>query len=293
MENEISLKGELIVLSDIGGTHITAALYEKNNGRILEPSRTRVEFNSKGSAKSILDAWTGAFRRVIALAEGRPVQIGIAMPGPFDYTRGISYIRGLDKFEALYGLDVRHILSAALEVTPENIRFRNDAESAIAGEVFLGAGSGHSEVIGLTLGTGFGTARSSNSLTTDLNWGSVPFLDSIADDYFSTRWFIRRFYEIAGLHVSGVRELAARAEHSKNASLVFHEFSDNLSEFLTQQFNGLLPELLLLCGNISKSHNRFLPELEKKFPALKMKLGELGEDSALLGAAALFNQQVN
>jgi glyoxylase-like metal-dependent hydrolase (beta-lactamase superfamily II) len=36
------------------------------------------------------------------------------MPDPFDYERGIGLFRGVAKFEALYGVDVRAALAAAL-----------------------------------------------------------------------------------------------------------------------------------------------------------------------------------
>ena len=32
--------------------------------------------------------------------------IGFAMPGPFDYVKGICYIQGVAKYENLYGINV-------------------------------------------------------------------------------------------------------------------------------------------------------------------------------------------
>ena len=42
--------------------------------------------------------------------------IGFAMPGPFDYVKGICYIRGVAKYENLYGINVGEAIAEALKV---------------------------------------------------------------------------------------------------------------------------------------------------------------------------------
>ena len=111
------------------------------------------------------------------------------MPGPFDYENGISLIKGLNKCEVLYGMDIKQCFARFLNLEPHLIRFRNDAESTIAGEVLAGAGQGSQRVFGVTLGTGFGSTYSENNITENINLGANAFKESIADDYLSTRWF--------------------------------------------------------------------------------------------------------
>ncbi|HRP57404.1 hypothetical protein, partial [Agriterribacter sp.] len=65
--------------------------------------------------------------------------MGIAMPGPFDYEKGISYITGLHKYEYLYGLNVKELLAAELNIPLGNIRMMNDAAAYLAGELKAGA----------------------------------------------------------------------------------------------------------------------------------------------------------
>jgi glucokinase len=55
------------------------------------------------------------------------LQIGFAMPGPFDYEKGISWLNGNAKYETLYGYDLKLLLAEHLGVYKENIYFINDA----------------------------------------------------------------------------------------------------------------------------------------------------------------------
>ena len=102
---------------DIGGTHITAALVR--DGVLLPETLRRAAIDPAGDAVTLLDDWGGLMNAVLSLAGssveaggkatngGAVKSIGLAMPGPFDYPNGISMIRGLDKYESLYGLNIR------------------------------------------------------------------------------------------------------------------------------------------------------------------------------------------
>ncbi len=52
-------------------------------------------------------------------------------------------------------MDIKQYFAGLLLLDPSLIKFRNDAESTIAGEVLAGAGKGFESVMGVTLGTGF------------------------------------------------------------------------------------------------------------------------------------------
>lgn len=121
------------------------------------------------------------------------------MPGPFDYENGISLITKLDKYEALYKLNVKELLSEKLSIPKPSILMMNDAACFLRGEVYYGAAKGHTDVIGITLGTGTGSAFHHNGITVDANLGPSPFMNSIADEYFSTRWFVKRYIEENGI----------------------------------------------------------------------------------------------
>lgn len=274
-----------ILTADIGGSHITSALFDVDAWQVKEGTVERVEFSSKTNADLIFDSWCRCLLGSVVAKRAPASGIAIAMPGPFDYEQGICYIKGLNKYEALYGMDIRKALSDRLEIPPDQIRFRNDAESTIAGEVSLLTGS---RVLGVTLGTGFGSAFFDGRTTKDINLGSEVYKDSIADDHFSTRWFVKRYFEQTGISVNGVKELAALAQDHSTAKNIFNEFAANLSDFMTPHLSYYQPDLLILCGNITKASHYFIRNLRKHLP-VRIEVAVLGELAPLQGAADLFS----
>ena len=92
---------------DIGGSHICSAVVDLATGQLCgEPHTDKVD--AAAGARTIAGAWAANIRRTAAASGiGRIRCAGFAFPGPFDYERGISLIRGVRKFERIYGLDCR------------------------------------------------------------------------------------------------------------------------------------------------------------------------------------------
>jgi glucokinase len=177
-----------------------------------------------------------------------------------------------------------------MKLDQQLVRFRNDAESMIAGEVLAGSGKNCKQLIGITLGTGFGSAYCKNGIAQDINLGSEPYKESIADDYLSTRWFLKRFNELTGTELTGgVKELAELAKKSTVARDIFEEFASNISDFLSGHVEQFEPEALIICGNIAKASEFFLPHLINGLNNLNIRLAQLGENAPLIGAASLFD----
>ncbi len=285
-----NLSSQHILSADIGGSHITVGIYDLETHTILQQSLSRVEVDSKGSATEILTSWSDVFQQILKVTDLPVLGLSVAMPGPFDYENGVSYIKGLNKYEALYGMDVKVFLADLLKLDPQFVRFRNDAESAIAGEVLAGAGKNHQRAMGVTLGTGFGSACSENKITKDINLGSEPYKETIADDYLSTRWFLKRYHQLTGkVLTGGVRELSELAKTNAVARGIFKEFAMNLIDFLSEHVERLNPEVLIICGKIANASAYFLPALAEGLNSVNIQLALLDENAPLIGAAALFN----
>ncbi len=289
MNNE---EGNIVAGADIGGSHITVALVGLTEKCLIGNTLVRKDVNSKGSKEEILNSWLFALKAVVG--EGKINKLAFSMPGPFDYEEGISYIKGLDKYEAIYGLNVKAYLAEQLDLDPVNIIFRNDAEAFLHGEAFCGAGRDSGKLIGLTLGTGFGSAVSQKGITLDLNLGSEPFKDSIADDYFTTRWFIKRFKELSGIPVNNVKEMVVLIENQRLKIGIFEEYALNLSLFLAPFLLKEQAEAIILGGNIANTHHLFLDKLKEQLRKSNLepvfRIAELNEEAALIGAAASFEQ---
>jgi glucokinase len=169
--------------------------------------------------------------------------------------------------------------------------FRNDGEAAILGESRYGAGKGISRIIGITLGTGLGSAFLVNGLPQTDGEGvpangwlySVPYRGATADDHFSTRGLLARLHE-NGLAFSSI-DAAARVEDTFTRD-VFETWGAELGQFLLPFVTTFKANAVIALGGITHAWDRFGPALQLTLPVPAMR-GALGEDAALLGAADL------
>ena len=280
---------------DIGGSHITAALVNLKTKQILRDTLLREHVNSKDSAAEIISIWTNVMRTVFDKAEVTDKKIGIAMPNPFDYTEGISLMQNQDKYDALYGYNIRKILSENLQIDKSNIKFMNDAECFLKGEVFGGIAMDLDRVIGLTLGTGLGSSKYSDGLVEDADLWCSPFRDGIAEEYISTRWVTKRYQEITGQHINNVKQLIDMENAQDIKAQIFNEFGKNIALFLNSFINEVRPQAIILGGNIANAYELFSSSLHQHlnvFPfPFQIHKTQLGEDACLIGAASSWYKQ--
>lgn len=282
--------------ADIGGSHITVGMVNLTERRLVSPTCVRKQVNSHAGAEEIISIWSSAMLDLYKKDNVAPGKIGIAIPGPFDYEIGISLIKGQDKYDALYGLNIKDLLSEKLGIKPSDINLINDAGCFLQGEAFGGAAYGFDDAIGVMLGTGLGTAKYHNKVSVDADLWCSPFNDGIAEDYLSTRWFIKRYKEIANKTILNVKELSDRANTDAHARQVFDEFGRNLGKFLNKFINDEKPQVLVCGGNISNAFDLFGTALTSQLLLQQnnvvVKKVCLGEESALIGAASSWNSAV-
>lgn len=282
---------------DIGGSHITASLVDLETGTLIKNSIKRRAVNSNGSKEEILTAWCEVIKQAFGEVLTIEKRIGIAMPGPFDYENGVSLIKDQDKFKSLYLLDVKHELAQRLNIDSSAIKFVNDAAAFMQGEVFCGAAKGYSRALGLTLGTGLGSAVVINGESADAELWNSKFLNGIAEDYFSTRWFVNKYKSLTGISLEGVKELADVVKTDLYAMQVFNEFGRGLGHFLADIIKATKSEVVILGGNISQAFHLFAPHLRENLKALhldtEIKITELNEHAALIGAASSWKLTIN
>jgi glucokinase len=288
----LSPSGRVIAL-DVGGTSVKSALIALGGHVIGEPLITPIE--SSGEAESILRTFAQIISTHLGEAQTSNI-IGVALgfPGPFDYGAGICLIEGVEKYRAIYGVNMRDALRARLDPGDLPILFRNDAEAAAVGEARYGAGRDYQRLIGVTLGTGCGSAFLGNGAPVTSGPGVPPngwlypvlFRGIRADDTFSRRGLEVRL-RAAGITELSVKEagVAARAG-DVTARQVFESFGADLGMFLDSFAVAFAAEAVLVLGRISGAIDLFGPPLCQALsvPALA---GERGPDAALLGAADL------
>lgn len=276
---------------DIGGSHITAALIDLQAHSIIRNSLIRRHINSKGDTQQIIKEWSDAIANCKAHHSETSKKIGIAMPGPFDYKKGISFIKGLDKYESLYNLNVKQLLAKELEIEEGDIFMMNDASCFLKGEVFGGAARDGNNVIGITLGTGLGSATFKDGVIYDGDLFYTPYKDRTAEDYLSTRWFIKEYKELKGTTPKNVKEIRERIPGDETATSLFTEFGRNLGEVLAAYVKKWNAETVVIGGNIINAWELFMPETKKVLSNYSINVlltkAKLGEEAALLGAGSL------
>lgn len=226
------MTGNLRLGVDIGGSHITAQLIEINTKQGIIESWTRDKVDTSATAEQIIDSWAKVIEMSLSFCKVNPNGIGIAMPGYMNYKMGICKIKGQGKYDALHGMDIKSLLANRLGYQKDKIHFMNDAASFLSGEMFAGSICGFREAIGLTLGTGLGTSHTENGIAKDSNLWRMPFKNGIAEDYISTRWFIKRFKELSGETIMDVKDLVYHYQQLPQFKALFDEFSQNLAAFL-------------------------------------------------------------
>jgi predicted NBD/HSP70 family sugar kinase len=282
-----------VIALDVGGTSVKSALIAPGGHVIGGPVITPID--SSGEAESILRTFAQIISTHIGQAQTSNV-IGVALgfPGPFDYGAGICLIKGVEKYQAIYSVNMRDALRARLDSGDLPILFRNDAEAAAVGEARYGAGRDYQRLIGVTLGTGCGSAFLVDGVPMTSGPGvppngwlyPVPFRGIRADDAFS-----RRGLEVR-LGAAGITELSVKAAAvaaragDVTARQVFEAFGADLGAFLNSFAVAFAAEAVLVLGRIAGAVDLFGPPLCQALsvPALP---GERGPDAALLGAADL------
>lgn len=145
------MTNELVIATDLGGTHLRAAVIDRT-GRIL--NRVKIQTPKAESADEIVRAIVGAARSLIEEMGGQGSLIRallVAVPGTVNFEEGVVMrapnIPSLDGFR----------LGAALAgETPLKVLLENDSNAAAVGEMWQGAARGRGTIICLTLGTGVG-----------------------------------------------------------------------------------------------------------------------------------------
>lgn len=291
------MNNSYVIGADIGGSHITAALVSLANGAVVDDCKFKEPVNAGAGAEDILAHWTACISRTLAAAGAEVEAIGIAMPGPFDYPGGISLIKGVAKYESLYGMNIREKLTASLGFF-KGIYFENDASCFALGEAWAGEGAGCARMVAVTLGTGLGGTFLLNNEILHEGKGippegyiyHLPYRTGIAEDYISSRWLLNEYQHRTGQRLAEVKHIGELAEKQDTVALaLFAEMGEALGEVLAPWLMDFDAERLVIGGNIRKAHPYFLPALQTSLRRSNIQtsvhISGRGENSALSGAA--------
>jgi len=277
-----------VLVYDIGGSHISAAVCMGNDYRLgpIVAAAHPVEQSS--------EAFLALLHRIGGQAcAGIEGVLGaeLAFPGPFDYPAGIS--RATHKLPYMFGVDLRQALAARFGFEPAAVRFLNDAAAYLLGEVGAGAGRGFERVVCITLGTGIGSGFAVDGKVVTTGAGvppggeiwDYPYAGGILEDTLSTR-ALQAMYKSRTGQVREVAAIAADASTDPDAKAVFEEFGRRLGVAFRDVLGVFDPQVVVIGGGISRSSHLFLPFAQQEVADLRMELriSTLLDKAPLVGA---------
>lgn len=205
-----------VLVYDVGGSHVSAAICEQGSYALAGISRAHLPADgdiAPASFGRLIRALGDSAARGAGVSTDLIAGASLAMPGPFDYQRGVSHMH--HKFPGLFGFDLKSALAARFHWQPNQIRFVNDAAAFLLGEAGAGAARGYARLIGITLGTGIGCAfaiagpdgpRIAPSNPSNAEgvppggeiW-NLPYNGATVEDFVSTRFLRSQYLSLTGV----------------------------------------------------------------------------------------------
>ena len=277
------LKSNTFIGIDLGATNIRVArIVDSGIQTIL-----REPISGTDNAEVLIEQ----IKNLIAgLINDNVQSIGIGVPSVVDVEKGIVY--DVQNIPSWKEVPLKDILENTFK---KPVYINNDANCFVLGEKYFGSAKDYSSVVGLILGTGFGSGLIfNNQLYSGNNCGAgevgmLPYKDSIFEHYCSGQFF--------ELHKStngpDVYKRALNLE--KEALSIYDELGVHLGNAIKSIVYAYDPELIILGGSVTKGFSFFegamkktlnsfaYPNSIKKLQIITSKLDEV----AVLGAAAL------
>ena len=236
---------------DIGGTGIKGALVSTKSGE-LRSERIKLGTPEGGEPEAIAEV----VREIAAAVDDKPERsLGICFPAVVKHGITRSAANVSDRW---IGLDADELFSNTLN---RHVHVINDADAAGVAEVKFGAGRKRSGLtVMTTLGTGIGSALFYNGVL-------IPNA------------------ELGHLEIDGVDyENRASFAAMERDSLSFEEWAERLQIYYSTLEKLFTPNLFIVGGGVSKSHEQFLPLLKLKTEIVP---AALQNSAGIIGAAAL------
>jgi polyphosphate glucokinase len=237
---------------DIGGTGIKGAIVDTESGELLS-ERVKLPTPEGGRPDDIVGTVMQIIEDLGGLDAGVPV--GVCFPA---VVKGGRTLSAANVSKAWIGLEAEKLFEGALG---RDIHFVNDADAAGVAELRFGAAKGVQGLVLLTtLGTGIGSALIYNDVL-------VPNA------------------ELGHLVIDG-KDAEKRAAYSakERDDLSWEEWAKRLQKYYDHLEFLFHPDLFIVGGGVSKSHEHFLPLLTLETPIVP---AVHRNNAGILGAAAL------
>ena len=261
----------ITIAMDVGGTGIKTGVFDSDTRQMIGDMFERPSM-SREDKETILNNFADIVSHAISLAPSSQVSdLRMAFPNPFDYDTGTPYIKGNNKYDAIYGVNLPSYLNDALSINPR-YGFLNDIKAFAEGEMSIHPEMREARVFDLCLGTGCGSAFSNRG---EIEYSpcdgkyrngeiyDYPYKDGILDQYLSVRGLAKIALDTMGEEYSGKALYDMVSEGNEDAKRVFDLYGEDV-------YNGVVPvledykaDIMVMGGNIGKSYIHFGKRLDK------------------------------
>ncbi|MCM4155743.1 ROK family protein [Gramella sp. AN32] len=281
-------KEEKIIGIDIGGTKVHIGIVQA--GKVLKESKFSTSANA--SKTQILGKIT---RGIEQLIQPDVIGIGIGVPGLVDEKLGIVHnVQNIPNWSKVYLKD--HLQS----YFEKPVYITNDANIFVAGIKKYGAGKKYNNLVGITLGTGFGAGIIidntiySGQYSSAGEYGGIPYLDKTLEDYCGGKFFQQK------LGISGKEVMALAEKGNAKALDIFQQYGHHVGNAIKIILYSISPQAIFLGGSIAKGYKYFKEAMEesiKDFPFKVITESLVIErvhmkNTAILGSAAIFQMRL-
>ena len=275
-----------VVALDVGGTHVSAATVDVGSAAVVSASHVRTELVSGSRREELLDRIGDT---ASAALSGGVDAAGVAVPGPFDYARGICLLE--HKLESLYGIDLRGELAVALSLAAEERPVRERRRGVPPRRVVGGCRAGtrpsarDHDRHRARLGVPRARPHRAHRLAGASRGGAVP--PALPRRAGRGADLARRSAGSLRREGVDVAEIAVRArEGERRAREAFDVLSTDLADFLRPWLEAFAPSCLVVGGSIARSWDLLQGGLDSLGADVAVVApAEHIDDAPLLGAA--------
>ncbi len=282
------MNGTLIGV-DLGGTKVAAG---KINGTELGEVIYKLIPANSNDPRDIINVLVEIIEQ---LFDKFVMGIGIGIPGLVSRNKGVVYdIQNIPSWKEIH---LKNILETHFQVP---VYIDNDANCFALGESRFGKGKGEDDFVGLILGTGMGGGIIKDGfLLSDAHCGSgefgnIPYLDSIYENYCSGKFFMKKF------NMKGERLAEAAAQGDLVALRAFEEFGYHLGNAIKTIKFAVDPRKVIIGGSVAQANEYFNNSMWKSilnfpFPITIRDFDVIFSDMkyiAILGATSLFLDRI-
>jgi glucokinase len=305
--------GHYIIGIDLGGTNVRLALFKRASKHII--SQVRFPTKAFATKRLLFEKIARLIQSLISvkgLKNSEILGVGIGVPGPVDYQRGLVYY--LPNIPGWNNVPLRRMLANKLKLP---VFVDNDVKLMALAEHRFGAARNIADCICLTLGTGVGGAliidgklfRGASSAAGEI--GHLPVAlhgphcacggRACLERFIGNRIILAKARQIFGRSIT-LEELSSMARKgNKQAVSIWGHVGFVLGVALSGLINVFNPQRIIIGGGLANAGSILFNAVRRSVSIRAMQpqaktvsivRARLGENAGLIGASVLVSREL-